>query len=108
MTYDNINTHLVEFAPVRFGTSGTVYAMTYAGAPLGGKTQDPLCDGARALVALGKAGRIVTRRQWDGKDSVSGMIAVVANLAVSEGVNHGPVFRKYVPFNSEAFLDKVA
>ncbi len=103
-----IDTHKITISPVKADNRGQPYAVTYEGQTIIAKSHVPSHDACRYLVARGLTGSL----EVYSADAVSPRLTVkdivkAAKWTVSEGLNHGPRFARYVPFDREAFMARV-
>lgn len=88
---------IVDIEATHATASGQRYRVWHDGKVLIESCREPLCDAARALSKAGVTGRIQTRRLGSSVIAMSGLIAVLATMTVTEGDKSGPRFSRWSP-----------
>ncbi|KFB11058.1 hypothetical protein [Nitratireductor basaltis] len=86
---------IIEIERTHATASGERFRVWHEGEILVKSCREPLCDGARALVAKGVTGRVQMRRKGSDQIDMQGLIAVLATQTVTEGQSSGPRFTKW-------------
>lgn len=94
---------IIDIERTHVTSTGGRYRVWHDGAVLIESAREPLCEAARALVKKGVTGRLQMRRLGSEQIDMSGLIAVLAPLTVSEGQTSTPRLSKWSEYDrSEA------
>ncbi|CAN7653283.1 hypothetical protein [Rhizobium sp. LjRoot254] len=106
-TIANTNTLKITIKALKPDNRGQPYTVSFRGETIITKSHVPSHDACRLLVSLGLSGPLEV---WADSEAFPRLLIMdvqkAAQWTVKEGVNHGPRFARYVPFDRFAFMER--